>query len=45
MDDFVDVKILKGTYDLDQIILNFHLSESLSSLNQFVKGVIRANFK
>ena len=36
MDDFIDVKILEGTYDLDQIILDFHLSESLPPLNQFV---------
>ncbi len=45
VNDFIDVKILQGTNNLNQIILHFHFSQSLSSLDQFVEGMICANLK
>lgn len=45
VDDFVDMKVLERTNDLDQIILDLHLSESFSSFYQFVQGMICTNFK
>ena len=43
--DFVDMKVFERTDDLDQIILDLHLSESFSSFYQFVQGMICTNFK
>lgn len=45
VDDFVDMKVLERTNNLDQIILDLHLSESFPSFDQFIQGMICTNFK
>ncbi len=45
MNDLVDMKIFQGTDDLYKIILDFHLSESFSSLDEFIESMIGTNFQ
>lgn len=45
VDDFIYMKVFERTNDLDQVILNLHLSESFSSFDKFIQGVICTNFE
>lgn len=45
MDDLALVEILQGGHNLRQIILGLHFSQSLPALDEFVEGVVIANFQ
>lgn len=40
MDDLVLMEVFEGGYDLGQIVLGLHFSQSLPALNQLVEGVV-----
>ena len=45
VNDLIDMEIFQGTDDLNEVILDFHFSQPLSSLDKFVEGVIRTYFQ
>ena len=45
MNDFVLVEIDEGVDDLLEIVCHFHLSQSLSPLDELVESLVGANFQ
>lgn len=45
VNDFINMKVFKRTNNLNQVILNFHLSQSFSSFDKFIQSVICTNFE
>lgn len=45
MDDLVLVQVHQRRNDLCKIVLHFHLSESLSALQQLIQSLVGANFQ